>query len=1021
MSENQYKALQVEALVVDDTVAGRDSFRRWKFDYRRMEDYLSPEPVPFGNNQNVKERGIWLRWVLPRELRTQQENGSFPLIPNRYLIERFGKKTGERKIWILECDCPLSDALGDEQYERVMPYTAQYLVEEAVVRSMKASGDPYRESVYARPAQSGSGWYVNLGVPFEGEEWEERGESLPFLTACPPGNPDFSGYVHHNCGVLSFFDNLRGHKEDCFHYSVIGWHSNGGQDYYSGQVFSVLWRQEGWFYKDGEDPYHDELGKETRNGKINVAIGENGAEAFRAWFVRMFLMGKNDSAEEENHLEWLLCALMEGKENAFTEEDGGLKLREQLHRGRFEEQYGGTRDTADLDKEIEILHSLQKNLQTVWWKRGYVSKFKNGVNGKRKEDYDAYFNIEDKDSLLSRTAAQYEKVKKLWERRREQPDNKALGRYWKPADPYLIIYGIKEPLDTEELGQGRGDADLYTGMEESVPRIKGELPEGVKKLYQETCAFIAEYDNGQIPEKAHPGYPIEAWHQPWRPAFMEWRVGYEELDGFWFDGFDYTIDLMGRPDRIREGSFGGRITLDSGRREQFAKLLESLEEQVGDKVLQEAAASVKGWDLMGQSLSGFTEQMAQRDTRAFVRPSGEAVPGTGYLLTEIMGYEDADAGFYERVGGAVESVPCVQDNIIPKFRIAQGGRGSLRDLVLYDAFGRELVLVASQDESGCYSSDNFPLIVSGEMRGISEETHHGFLIKPALLQESRLSVSLVGEQKGKFLCFLVLDYLGHSLLVFSPEGEALGELVPLASECGERKVAFFCFPNTGYEEERIKKDYPLLWNFIEVQVSRSVQAFEEMLDKIDSTFWMMEAAGANKEERLALLRGRPLALSQMPVYIERYGLERADAGWSGGGEEKFRGIQFPFRIGEASMRCDGVVGYFENEAFQDFHSSYEKGRYLKTGFDKETAATPYVLYDPLLSIHIYTGILPVKRISCEKKEVLEMLGKIKVQFPVGPVARKEEQGGRVTVREGYLTFESREESETGKVGGIWNE
>lgn len=1036
MSNHQYRALFTEALVVDDVVAGRDSFRQWKFEYRRLEDYLSPEPVPFGNNQNRKVRGVWLRWVLPKDLRTQREDGSFPLIPNRYLIERYETKTGERKNWVLECDCPLGDVMEDAQYEKIMPYTTQYLVDDAVIRSMQTSGDPYRESVYAGKSKNGPGWYVNLGVPFAGEIWEERGRTVPFLTACAPGNPDFSGYVPHNSGILSFFDDLKDCGDQTLCYSVIGWHTDPlVRVYYSGQVFGVPWKKEGWTYQAGkEDPYRDELGQKLRAGNVNAAIGENGAEAFRAWFVHMFLAGRDVSKEQENELEWLLCAVMEGKEQDFSEADGGRKLRDQLQRRRFEEQYGGTEQTAPLDREIGILKSLRQELQTVWWKRGYVSGFSKGVGGKHKEDYDVYFNMEDENSLLRQTIRQYEKVKELWKEsgkesgnesdnrsdkeKPQQSQQKAPGRYWKPADPYLILYGIRQPLDSEQDAPVRDDSQLYTGTQQPEPDIRGELADGVKKLYQETQMLLAGFLQGSIPQNVHPGYPVEAWHQPWRPAFLEWRAGYEQISSFVFNGYEYVTDTMGKPDLLREESFGGRMTLDGHRRDAFAKMLDQIGEQTGTEALQKAADVVKKWELMGQSLSGFTQQMAQRDTKAFVRPPREIVPGTSYLLTEILGYEDPDEEFFNRTAEAAQSVPCVQDQTIPKFRITQGGRCCLRDLVLYDAFGRELVLIASKDGSGCYSSANFPLIVSGEMRGLQEENHHGFLLRPAILQESRLSVSLEGEHGKPFFGLLVLDYFGHSLLVFSPEGEALGELIPLAAESGERVVSFIGFADSGYEPEQIRQEYPLLWNFIQALAGRPAQAFEQMSDQIDRAFWMMEAAGADKKARLALLRGRPLALSRMPVYVERYGLERTDAGWEGGDEKKFRGIRFPFCIGEGPLREDGVAGYFEDDKFTQFHSVFERDARLNTGFEQETAAAPYVLYDPLLSIHVYTGILPVKRTGCRKKEVLDLLGQMKIRFPAGPVARGYQNGKAGTVREGCFMF-----ADEGKeqIGGSWNE
>ena len=79
--------MNVEALMVDNIVKG-NSFRRWNYSYSSLEKFCSPEPQAFQNEQTSTKTGIHLRWILPRRLREQQEDGSFLPIPNRWLITR---------------------------------------------------------------------------------------------------------------------------------------------------------------------------------------------------------------------------------------------------------------------------------------------------------------------------------------------------------------------------------------------------------------------------------------------------------------------------------------------------------------------------------------------------------------------------------------------------------------------------------------------------------------------------------------------------------------------------------------------------------------------------------------------------------------------------------------------------------------------------------------------------------------------------------------------------------------------
>ena len=178
--------MKLEALVIDDLVGGGNTFRRWEFSYRRMEKYLTPVPDAMSNDKEIKERGIWLRWILPRELRTEEERGGFPLIPNRWLITRIEEETGHAASLVLESDCPAAACMPDEEYDRIMPYTSQYLVDEKTCRAFQQSADPYRSSAYIQKASWDGCSYVNLGVPFSLKDWQERDKDCLFLTACAP-------------------------------------------------------------------------------------------------------------------------------------------------------------------------------------------------------------------------------------------------------------------------------------------------------------------------------------------------------------------------------------------------------------------------------------------------------------------------------------------------------------------------------------------------------------------------------------------------------------------------------------------------------------------------------------------------------------------------------------------------------------------------------------------------------------------------------------------------------------------
>lgn len=210
--------------------------------------------------------------------------------------------------------------------------------------------------------------------------------------------------------------------------------------------------------------------------------------------------------------------------------------------------------------------------------------------------------------------------------------------------------------------------------------------------------------------------------------------------------------------------------------------------------------------------------------------------------------------------------------------------------------------------------------------------------------------------------------------------------------------------------------------FVDAMEKKTEEEFYLFLDAIEASFWTMEASGNDRDQRRALLAGRPLAISNVHIYLERRGLPKKDYGWKGGAETQYEHQVFPVRMGNPSMREDGLTGYFPEGDFSVFYSTArpelenefvkeigKKGTpYVMAGFQKEESQALWLFYDPLLPVHIYTGILPVKRIQQDKEAVLKILKKMTVPLRIGPLVEKEESGN-MYIKEGNLIL--KEESE----------
>ena len=212
----------------------------------------------------------------------------------------------------------------------------------------------------------------------------------------------------------------------------------------------------------------------------------------------------------------------------------------------------------------------------------------------------------------------------------------------------------------------------------------------------------------------------------------------------------------------------------------------------------------------------------------------------------------------------------------------------------------------------------------------------------------------------------------------------------------------------------MKAEWPDLGKLIEAYTGQNETEFSAFLDVIDKAFWTMDAVRGNTEERTALAVGRPIALVQTEAWLELCGLPRKDAGWKADQNPLPPEQCFPMRLGDLSAQDDGVVGYFEDDTFSLFRSlaapdqrvsgirrigEGEENAYLSVGFDRSQPKRAYVLCDPQLAIHAYTGIFPVKRLQMEKSMVLERLKRLEIYFRIGPLpARiKDDKGAEPAV------------------------
>lgn len=434
MSTPAMVPMALDVLLINSVLKKTNQFRTWRFEYANLTDdtFHDAEPEGFTDDSLEMKVGAWLHWTLPRSLRSGTlDNGSdFPLAPNRWLIVRIHRDAqgnNVAKAWVQESDCPKGTADN----------ASAIMVTKETVDYWRNSEDPKREQ--RRPEAmsddpANTSYYTHLGVQTPLDTWSELAADYQFLNTVAPGNIEFSGYVPHNIGVFSFYDDLSGVPDKTtLSYFVCGWYANnpsdilkvngftGGQSikdvlaalnwtiangdspgsidtsFYTGMSFGL-----GWNAKDTNFPIPDEL-EDTRNkDNMTIAVANNSIDAFTA-LVGTQLQNIPGYSNAPDLVE-LLRAFQYDMLPFLNETDGDAVINQRIKKEWFDSKFSGSRwevtsDTTDdtkqnptieltpeeitwliqlnqkqreLDQELGKLYSLQWNLNSSWWKHGYL-------------------------------------------------------------------------------------------------------------------------------------------------------------------------------------------------------------------------------------------------------------------------------------------------------------------------------------------------------------------------------------------------------------------------------------------------------------------------------------------------------------------------------------------------------------------------------------------------------------------------------------------------------------------------
>ncbi|MED2037824.1 hypothetical protein P4V58_11555 [Bacillus wiedmannii] len=487
--------ITIEAFVVNEQMRKQQQFRRFQMSYSSLDEFLSPEALPFSGgqddfNQYPENEGVYLHWTLPKAMRRGKQDDmgqeEFPLVPNRWLVVRLSGSFAERRAdaWVVESD---------------------YI-------------DPEKGSSPFINPRTQTKTMIGRKLPLSGHnQWTETDdeESSLFLTAIGTGDLTFSLYQPNVENVFSIHDplSIEGIDIDTLSYFVVGWYSRQEEDIindwetaeeyiellndlnwkianddvglskktlYHGMVYGVEW-----------DRKHMNVQTARDTANPMVAVGNTSTEALLALLfkiseykkddrqlvqflqaIRYQMLMKVDQSDadhinEQNALESKFGSSSGGLVWSVVDRDDLSDLSGNTELQEDEEKLLATLNTDQnlLDEARRQLKTSQRQLYELWWKDGRATALEN-TTGQMPDGTDKFNFYQELEKLRRKVDSQIqtvqdlegkvpietatqtlEKSAEIYARQKGFPSHRRLvpaemPRFWFMQDPVVLFAGL---------------------------------------------------------------------------------------------------------------------------------------------------------------------------------------------------------------------------------------------------------------------------------------------------------------------------------------------------------------------------------------------------------------------------------------------------------------------------------------------------------------------------------------------------------------------------------------------------
>ncbi|NET81454.1 MAG: hypothetical protein F6J94_05655 [Moorea sp. SIO1F2] len=534
---------------------------------------------------------------------------------------------------------------------------------------------------------------------------------------------------------------------------------------------------------------------------------------------------------------------------------------------------------------------------------------------------------------------------------------------------------------------------------------------------------------------------VAAWTPPWAPIYMDWEIEWhpsattpQDMLNQWSLG-EVDFEWNGTQVTAKDETYSGRAILNGqialGLQEKLYDFLDSnpnlsdLPISVQEK-LREMAETLGQFDVVTQAMSGLIEELIMR-----LQQMNKLSPDDLGNMAQLL----ADAENFLPAAGSSLFFPL------------HAGHLRVTRIEVVDAFGQIL--------RGSQLSNNLQPIRSKSFITPGETNTRYIQLTPRVTQDLRFDFRLVqfdddtiptnsSDLTSPISGWVIPNHINHSLTVFDPWGNNLGEVITIDAGNSDRdqetglrwdavpgsNTPLGAAPNFGSQLQHLNS----FVNGLLLRGAQGSDALSCLLDVIDASLWKVDPLGQPMQGNLAILLGRPLAVVRARITLEVDGTPATNQAWENTSKQitdGFTEVSLPLRIGDIGLSGNGVMGYFLDNDYSQFYPYHgytpklavprrtladrrlpesqmlaQIAQQLDSNNDNaEAASDPYIvsnpqlhlppdgttthdltlLVDPRGSIPVISGYLPVQYLTLSPGPVTLALNNMFVTFRAGPV------------------------------------